>query len=131
MIQSFINLLIQAQETTTEVAGALAENGGEEVANNPQGGSWTTWVFLLAMIAIFYFLMIRPQQKKQKEIKKAREAMKVGDHVITAGGIMGKITGVKDNCFVISVDSNVTLKVDKGSVYPGGTPSEEIAAEKK
>ena len=116
MLYTFILGLIQAE----------GEMGGATGTEGTQGSPWTTWIFLLAMIAIFYFLMIRPQQKKQKEIKKAREAMKVGDRVITAGGIHGKITSVKDTYFVISVDSNVALKVDKGSVYPNGTAPEDL-----
>ena len=60
-------------------------------------------VMIVALIAIFYFFMIRPQQKKQKEIKKFREGLGVGDRVITAGGIYGKIRGVKENSFVLEI----------------------------
>ena len=56
-----------------------------------QGGGLSGIIMIVAMIVIFYFFMIRPQSKKQKEIKKAREAMQNGDKVITAGGIHGKI----------------------------------------
>ena len=61
--------------------------------------------------------MIRPQQKKQKEIKKMREAMKVGDKVITSGGIYGKIKDVNDTNFTIEIAENVRIKVDKASVF--------------
>ena len=58
----------------------------------PAGGSqWSGILMMVIIVAIFYFFMIRPQQKKQKEIQKAREALKVGDKVITSGGIYGKI----------------------------------------
>lgn len=73
---------------------------------------------ILAMIVIFYFFMIRPQSKKQKEIKRQREAMKAGDKVVTAGGIHGKIREVKENALMIDVAPNITLKIDKNSVYP-------------
>ena len=63
------------------------------------GGGWSGMLMIIAMIAIFYFFMIRPQQKKQKEIRKAREAMKSGDKIVTAGGIYGRIKEVKDTCF--------------------------------
>jgi len=53
-------------------------------------------IMMVAVVAIFYFFFIRPQQKKQKEIKKQREAMKIGDKVITSGGIYGKIKDVND-----------------------------------
>ena len=54
---------------------------------------WTSILMMVAIFAIFYFFMIRPQQKKQKEIRKFRDALKVGDRVITAGGIYGKEIG--------------------------------------
>ena len=82
------------------------------------GGGWSGMLMIIAMIAIFYFFMIRPQQKKQKEIRKAREAMKSGDKIVTAGGIYGRIKEVKDTCFIIEIASGVSIKIDKGSVYP-------------
>lgn len=84
------------------------------------GGGFSGILMIVAMIAIFYFFMIRPQQKKQKEIKKAREAMKNGDRVVTAGGIHGKIKEITDTTIMIEVAPNVQIKVDKGSVYPAG-----------
>jgi preprotein translocase subunit YajC len=82
------------------------------------GGSWSGMIMIIAMIAIFYFFMIRPQQKKQKEIRKAREAMKSGDKVVTAGGIYGRIKEVKETTFIVEIAAGVTIKIDKGSVYP-------------
>lgn len=91
-----------------------------------QGGGLSGMIMIVAMIAIFYFFMIRPQQKKQKEIKKAREAMQNGDKVVTAGGIHGKIREIGENTINIEVASGVTLKVDKASVFPAGEqPSEK------
>lgn len=75
-------------------------------------------LMIVAMIAIFYFFMIRPQQKKQKEIKKQREAMQNGDKIVTAGGIHGKIKEIKENTLLIEVAPGVSIKVDRGSVYP-------------
>jgi len=74
-------------------------------------------LFMVSLIAVFYFFMIRPQQKKQKEIKKMRESMKVGDKVVTAGGIYGKIKDVNDTAFIIEIAENVRIKVDKASVF--------------
>ena len=82
------------------------------------GGNWSGMIMIIAMIAIFYFFMIRPQQKKQKEIRKAREAMKSGDKVVTAGGIYGRIKEVKETTFIVEIAAGVTIKIDKGSVYP-------------
>ena len=93
------------------------------------GGGWSM-LMIIAMIAIFYFFMIRPQQKKQKEIRKAREAMKSGDKIVTAGGIYGRIKEVKDTCFIIEIASGVSIKIDKGSVYPTAEDAAQ-ATEKK
>ncbi len=82
-------------------------------------------VMIVALIAIFYFFMIRPQQKKQKEIKKFREGLNVGDRVITAGGIYGKIRGVKDNVIVLEIADGVRINIDKGSVYPSAAQAQE------
>ena len=66
-----------------------------QAASGGAGGGMSGMIMILAIIVIFYFFMIRPQNKKQKEIKKAREAMKKGDKVVTAGGIHGRIREVK------------------------------------
>lgn len=84
------------------------------------GNSWSGILMIVAMIAIFYLFMIRPQQKKQKELKKQREAMKNGDRVVTAGGIHGRIRDIKDTTIQVEIAPNVSIKVDKGSVYPLG-----------
>ena len=83
-----------------------------------QGGDFSGIIMIVALIAIFYFFMIRPQQKRQKEIKKFRENLKVGDKVSTAGGIYGKIRNVNDTTFQIEIAENVKIIIDKGSVYP-------------
>lgn len=78
-------------------------------------------IMIVAMIVIFYFFMIRPQSKKQKEIKKAREAMAKGDRVVTAGGIHGKIKEIEPLTIHLEIAPGVSIKVDKASVYPAGT----------
>lgn len=80
-------------------------------------GSNYSWLLMIAIVAIFYFFMIRPQQKKQKDLQKARESMQVGDKVITSGGIYGKIKEVNDTNFVIEIADNVKIKIDKSSVF--------------
>lgn len=84
-------------------------------------------IMIVALIAVFYFFMIRPQQKKQKEIRKFREGIKSGDHVVTAGGIYGKVRQVKENTFVIEIASGVNITVDKGSVYPSAEQAQADA----
>ena len=83
--------------------------------------------FLLPMIIIFvafYFLLIRPQQKKQKAHSQLVAALQVGDEVMTAGGILGKITAVSDHYAVVKVSENTEIKIQKSSVsavVPKGT----------
>ena len=90
----------------------LLQSGG------PMGSSL---IFMVVIIAIFYFFMIRPQQKKQKQIQIAREAMQVGDKVITSGGIHGRIKEVQSAYFLLEISNGVTIKVDKASVFASTT----------
>ena len=85
---------------------------------------------LILIFAVFYFFMIRPQKKQQKELQKKRDAMKEGDRVVTAGGIFGKIKEVKDNAFIITIDKDVTIKVSKESVYADLTDAQNTNEKK-
>lgn len=71
---------------------------------------------LVFMFAIFYFLLIRPQQKKAKEHKALLEAMKKGDNVITAGGVHGKVTAVENDIVTLEVANNVNIKITKSYI---------------
>ena len=86
-------------------------------SNAAAQSGWSSILFMVVIIALFYFFMIRPQQKKQKEIQKAREALKVGDNVITAGGIYGKIKEIGDVYMMIEVADKVSIRIDKTSVF--------------
>lgn len=72
-------------------------------------------VMLVLILVVFYFFMIRPQMKKQKELKKFRESMAVGDKVVTIGGIHGKILEVADSTILIATESG-KLRMDKSAV---------------
>tara|TARA_B100000768_G_scaffold179592_1_gene197642 strand:+ start:594 stop:917 length:324 start_codon:yes stop_codon:yes gene_type:complete len=72
--------------------------------------------FLVAIFVIFYFFMIRPQNKKRKELQNMRESLKKGDSVVTIGGIHGKVAEIKTTTIVLSVDANTKIKVDKSSI---------------
>ncbi|MBR6760110.1 MAG: preprotein translocase subunit YajC [Alistipes sp.] len=86
------------------------------VAQQPGMGGF--WIMMLAMIAVMYFFMWRPESKRRKEMAKFREGLKKGDKIITAGGIYGTVKEVKQGepTILIEVDSNVTLRVDKNMV---------------
>lgn len=92
------------------------------------GTGWESFIMIIALIAIFYFFMIRPQSKKQKEIKKFREGLSVGDKVITAGGIYGKIKDIKETSFLLEISDNVKIRIDKNSVYPSAEDANNASA---
>ena len=80
------------------------------------GGGYEQIIFLVLIIVVFYFFMIRPQMKKQKELKKFREGLQKGDKVVTTGGIYGKVNDIKDDAIIVEIATNVTVRVDKSSV---------------
>ncbi len=88
-----------------------------QAAQAQQGNQWSFWIMMILIFVVFYFFMIRPQTKKQKELQKQRDEMKKGDKVVTAGGIYGEIKEVQENALLITVAKDVTIKVDKQSVY--------------
>ena len=81
------------------------------------GGDFSFTLMMVAIFAIMYFFMIRPQNKKQKEIANFRKNLEVGQSIITAGGIYGKIKEIEDNSVVVEIASGVKIKVDKNSIY--------------
>ena len=85
------------------------------------GGSYQSIIMLVLIVVVFYFFMIRPQVRRQKELKNFRESLKKGDRIITTGGIYGKINNISDNVITIDVGNNVTMKVDKNAVLKDNT----------
>jgi len=82
------------------------------------------WVLLLGMFIIMYFFMIRPQQKRQKEAKKFRDAISKGDKVVTIGGVHGKIISISELTVVLEVESG-KIRVSKSALSPSGNPEAE------
>ncbi len=85
----------------------------------PQGGGMPMILMLVLMFAIMWFFMIRPQQKKQKEIQNFRNSIVVGSQIVTAGGIYGVVKGIEesDNTLTVEIARDVKVKVDRNSVY--------------
>jgi len=77
---------------------------------------WTTFIPLILVMVVFYFFLIRPQMKRQKDLKSFRESLKKGDKIVTSGGIYGRINNISDNIVTIDVGNNMLLKVDKGAI---------------
>jgi preprotein translocase subunit YajC len=71
---------------------------------------------LLLIVVVFYFFMIRPQMKRQKETRKFREGLAKGDKVVTTGGIYGKITEIKETTIVLEIAKEILIKVDKNGI---------------
>ena len=97
---------------------AFAMSGAPGGAGGPAGGmaAFQQVIPLVFMFAIFYFLLIRPQQKKAKEHKALLEAIKKGDNVITAGGVHGKITSVDDAIVTLEIANGVNIKILKSYI---------------
>jgi len=96
----------------------------EGAAAAPQGGGFLEFLPLIALLAVFYFLILRPQQKRAKEHKALMEALQKGDEVVTVGGVLGKVTKVGEENVAIEVADNVVMQVQKmaiQNVLPKGT----------
>src|SRR6056297_3706016 len=87
----------------------MQQQGGDQ---NPLVSLWP----LLLIIVVFYLFMIRPQVKKQKELRKYRENLQQGDKIITTGGIYGKIVGVQERSVIVEVEDQSQLKIDKNAI---------------
>jgi len=90
----------------------------------PQGGV-TPFIPLLLIFAVFYFLIIRPQQKKQKDQQAFLSQLKRGDMVITSSGIIGTIRTVSDKFVTLEVDNNVCIKLVKGQILENANSLKE------
>jgi preprotein translocase subunit YajC len=82
----------------------------------PSGGGYTQIIFFVGIALVFYFFMIRPQQKKQKDQKKFIEEIKKGQDVVTVGGMHGKVYSVDETTVVLDVDKGAKLTFEKSSI---------------
>ena len=94
-----------------DLAYAMGAGGGAS-----QGGGFGAMVPLILMFAIFYFLLIRPQQKKQKAHRQLLGDLKKGDRVITSGGLYGRITGSTDTVVTLEISEKVRVKVGRSNI---------------
>lgn len=86
----------------------------------PEGGAegfdWSILIFIALIFGVFYFLMIRPQRKRQKEHEELMTELRKGDRVITAGGIYGTVESLSDDSLVLKIESGATLRIARSSV---------------
>ncbi|GHT43788.1 preprotein translocase subunit YajC [Bacteroidia bacterium] len=82
-------------------------------------------LMMVAFFVIIYFFMIRPQQKRQKDIQKAREAIKPGDKVITSGGLYGKVREISDKYMLVEIAEGIKVRIDKSSVFASADDAQQ------
>ena len=85
-------------------------------AQGQQGGGYSGLIMIALIFVVFWLFFIRPQNKKQKEEQKFREALQKGDDVVTIGGIHGKVVEVKATTVMMSIDNNVKIEVEKSAI---------------
>ncbi len=106
------------------IADALAQEAG---AAAQQGDPLLSLLFPIGLIVLLYFLMIRPQVKRQKEHKKMVDALAKGDEVATIGGLLGRITDLGENFLMLEIAEGVSVKIRRNaveSVLPKGSLKE-------
>lgn len=91
------------------------------------GGGYSFIIMMVLIFVVMWFFMIRPQQKRQKELNNFRNSLQVGQKIITAGGIYGKIKEVKENYVLVEIDNNVNIRIDKNMVMkdPSDLPQQQ------
>lgn len=106
------------------ISELFISNAYAEGVATPQGGGIMDFLPLIALLAVFYFLILRPQQKRTKEHKALMEALQKGDEVVTVGGMLGKVTKVGEENVGVEIAENVVIQVQKAAiqnVLPKGT----------
>ena len=119
------------EENMINTAYAMGQAGGAG-----QAGGFTAFVPLILMFVIFYFLLIRPQQKKAKEHQNMINNLKKGEKIITSGGIHGTITSLGDTTVSLEIAENVKIKINRGNVAglmqnPSSAPTKSSVLTKK
>lgn len=105
----------QVADQATQAAGTEGEHAA--ATGGLFGGMWGMLIFWVLIIAVFYFLMIRPQRKKDKKVKEMLNNLKAGDRICTIGGIYGTITGIRDDTVTLSVGrDNMTMVVARWGI---------------
>jgi len=97
----------------TNIAYAMGQGGG---AAGQGAGGFTSLIPIILMFVIFYFLLIRPQQKKAKEHREMISRVKKGDRIVTSGGLHGRVTAVTDSTLTVEIADRVRVKIARGNI---------------
>ncbi len=100
----------------TSISELFISNAYAEGAAAPQGGGFMEFLPLIALLAVFYFLILRPQQKRAKEHAALVAALQKGDEVATIGGVLGKVTKVGEENVLVEIASGVEVQVQKPAI---------------
>jgi preprotein translocase subunit YajC len=106
------------------LSNLIISNAYAQDAAAPQGGGVLSFLPLFILIVVFYFLILRPQQKRSKEQLTMISALQKGDEIVTSGGLLGRVQKVGDNSLSVEIADNVVVQVQKSavqSVLPKGT----------
>jgi preprotein translocase subunit YajC len=110
-----------------DIAYAMGQGG----AGGEGAGGFAGFIPLILMFVIFYFLLIRPQQKRSKEHRQMISNLKKGDRIITSGGIHGRITGMDESTLTVEIADKVRVKVARGNVSGLAQPASQSQPDKK
>ena len=94
----------------------LTASAGVGAGEAPQGMNFSFIIMIVAMIAVFYFFMIRPQQKRQKELQQFRDELKKGDRIVTIGGIHGVVKSMNETTIIVSISEGVDVCFEKSAI---------------
>lgn len=121
-------------DSAATAAGDAATTAGSTIAADPTGGLFgSMWIWVVWAVVIFgmYFLMMRPQRKREKQMKEMQASIKAGDNVVTSGGFFGRVADVGEDCFIVEFGTNrgVRVPVQKSDVL--GIKSPKMTPEPK
>ena len=106
------------------ISDAIAEAGATATTATGQGDPLASLILPIGLVILFYFFLIRPQSKRQKEHRKMVDDLQKGEEVITSGGVLGKVTQINDNFIMLEISKDVSLNIQKSavqSIMPKGT----------
>jgi len=109
-----------------DLAYAMGQGGGA----GQGGGGFSAFIPLILMFVIFYFLLIRPQQKKSKDHREMLKNLRKGDRIITGGGIYGRITGMGETTLTVEIADKVRVKVNRGNISTLDQPTSQAQTQK-
>ena len=116
-ILGFTSAIAEEAGTTAAAATNAAAAAGEEAAINPVASLLSMFLPMVVLFAVFYFMLIRPQRKKDKQVKEMLNNLKAGDRICTIGGIYGTIVGIKDDTVILSVGrDNLSMVVARWGI---------------